>query len=213
MRNYRTTIEAAIDREVPHGKLQPGVPGDVSDNRLLSDEHPDAEELQAAENLRLAAVLVAVVEHDTGPSVLLTRRADHLDSHSGQVAFPGGKVEASDASPAAAALREAHEEIGLAPDLVEIAGFLDTYQTGTGFLMLPVVGFVKPGFTLSPDENEVADIFEVPLATLMDAAQYKSHDMFWRGKQRVYYSMDYQGYNIWGATAGVLMQMSRRLGL
>lgn len=213
MRNYRATIEAAIDREVPHGKLRRGVPGDVSDNRLISDERPDAEELQAAENLRLAAVLVAVVEHDTGPSVLLTRRADHLDSHSGQVAFPGGKVESSDATPAAAALREAYEEIGLAPDLVEIAGFLDTYQTGTGFLMLPVVGFVKPGFTLTPDENEVADVFEVPLATLMDAAQYESHDMFWRGKQRVYYSMDYQGYNIWGATAGVLMQMSRRLGL
>lgn len=213
MRDYRATIEAAIDRELPHGKLQPGVPGDVSDDRLLASVRPDAQELAEARDLRLAAVLVGVVEHAAGPSVLLTRRADHLDKHSGQVAFPGGKVEQGDDGPAAAALREAHEEIGLKPELVEIAGFLDTHQTGTGFLMLPVVGFVKPGFTLAPDANEVADVFEVPLATLMDATQYEAREVFWRGKQRVYYSMDYQGYNIWGATAGVLMQMSRRLGL
>ena len=211
--NYRAHIMAAIDRDLPHTKLRPGVPGDVSDDRLHHNVLPDAQELAEARDLRLAAVLVGVVEHEAAPSILLTRRADHLDKHSGQVAFPGGKVEDSDDSPIATALREAEEEIGLDPAHVEIAGFLDTYQTGTGFLMLPVVGFIRPGFTLTPDANEVADVFEVPLSTLMDAESYHMHDVFWRGKQRIYYSMDYQGYNIWGATAGVLMQMSRRLDL
>ena len=129
------------------------------------------------------------------------------------MAFPGGKVEDSDASPVATALREAEEEIGLSPDYVEVAGFLDTYQTGTGFLMLPVVSFVRPGFSLTRDENEVADIFEVPLHKALNEDNYELNKVMWQGKQRTYYSMQFEGYNIWGATAGVLMHMSRRVAL
>lgn len=207
--DYRKRIEAVIDRELPSAETL-SRPGGAGDARIDGGE-PSQEEWAEAGALRLAAVLVPVVQHATGPSILLTRRADHLDKHSGQVAFPGGKVEASDASPVATALREAEEEIGLKPEFVEVAGFLDTYQTGTGFLMLPVVSFVRPGFSLTPDENEVADIFEVPLHDALNADNYERHEVMWKGKNRTYYSMQYDGYNIWGATAGVLMHMSRRV--
>lgn len=207
--DWRQRIEAAIDRDLPSDEVLNG-PGHVGDARIDGGA-PSDEEWAVAGDLRLAAVLVPVVQHETGPSILLTRRADHLDKHSGQVAFPGGKVEEDDATPVATALREAEEEIGLHPDFVEVAGFLDTYQTGTGFLMLPVVSFVRPGFSLTPDENEVADIFEVPLHQALNADNYERHQVMWKGKQRSYYSMQFEGYNIWGATAGVLMQMSRRV--
>lgn len=208
---WRSRIEAVIDRDMPSDEVlsRPGVVGDAR----IDGGTPSDEEWAEAGDLRLAAVLVPVVQHETGPSILLTRRADHLDKHSGQVAFPGGKVEDSDPSPVETALREAHEEIGLKSNFVEVAGFLDTYQTGTGFLMLPVVSFVRPGFSLTPDANEVADIFEVPLHDALNAENYERHQVMWKGKQRTYYSMQYQGYNIWGATAGVLMQMSRRVAL
>ena len=104
-----------------------------------------------------------------------------------------------------------HQKTGAGLISVEKPGFLDTYQTGTGFLMLPVVSFVQPGFTLTPDENEVADIFEVPLHQALNTENYERHQVMWKGKQRTYYSMQYEGYNIWGATAGVLMHMSRRV--
>ena len=207
--DWRSRIEAVVDRELPDDEIL-SRPGQVGDARIDGGD-PSEEEWAVAGELRLAAVLVPVVQYDSGPSILLTRRADHLDKHSGQVAFPGGKVEKRDASPVETALREAEEEIGLTSDFVEVAGFLDTYQTGTGFLMLPVVSFVRPGFTLTPDENEVADIFEVPLHQALNAENYERHQVMWKGKQRTYYSMQYEGYNIWGATAGVLMHMSRRV--
>lgn len=209
--NWRSRIEAVVDRDLPDADTL-SRPGQVGDARINGGD-PSEEEWAVAGDLRLAAVLVPVVQHADGPSVLLTRRADHLDKHSGQVAFPGGKVEDSDASPVATALREAEEEIGLSPDYVEVAGFLDTYQTGTGFLMLPVVSFVRPGFSLTRDENEVADIFEVPLHKALNEDNYELNKVMWKGKQRTYYSMQFEGYNIWGATAGVLMHMSRRVAL
>ncbi|MDF1686647.1 MAG: CoA pyrophosphatase [Parvibaculaceae bacterium] len=162
-------------------------------------------------SLRLAAVLVPIVERKEGPTVLLTRRADHLNSHSGQVAFPGGKVEPGE-SLLNAALREAEEEVGLDRSFVDVQGYLDVYETGSGFRILPVVSFVKPGFTLQADANEVADIFEVPLAFLMNPENQKRHSVFWRGKDRAYYAMTYDGFYIWGATAGMLKNMSDRLG-
>jgi len=188
--------------------------GQLRDQRVdgdLNDDLSQADIEEMTKDLRLAAVLVPLVEHADEPSILLTRRADHLEKHSGQVAFPGGKVEDSDDSPIAAALREAEEEIGLDPSHVEIAGVLDTYQTGTGFLILPVVGFVRPGFTLTPDENEVADVFEVPAHIALSEANWKTDSGEWKGRMWNFYSMDYQGYNIWGATAGMLMHMSRRI--
>ena len=207
--NYRDKLQAIVQRDVPPPEQLNGL-GQLRDQRVEQDLS-EAEIAEMTKDLRLAAVLVPLVEHAEEPSILLTRRADHLDKHSGQVAFPGGKVEESDASPIATALREAEEEIGLDPDYVEVAGVLDTYQTGTGFLILPVVGFVRPGFSLTPDANEVADIFEVPASIALTEASYKTDSGEWKGRMWNFYSMDYQGYNIWGATAGMLMHISRRI--
>jgi 8-oxo-dGTP pyrophosphatase MutT (NUDIX family) len=169
-------------------------------------------ELEPERDLQLAAVLIGILEGASGEAeILLTRRADHLDKHSGQVAFPGGKVEAADGSPTHAALREAQEEIGLEPDFVDVLGYLDTYETGTGFRILPVVAKLRPGFALLADANEVADIFQVPARLALDERNYQSHEIEWQGRQRHYYAMQYEGYNIWGATAGMLLHMSRRL--
>jgi 8-oxo-dGTP pyrophosphatase MutT (NUDIX family) len=211
--DYRAKLQAIVRAELPTPAQLNGL-GQLRDQRVdgdLNDDLSQADIEEMTKDLRLAAVLVPLVEHADEPSILLTRRADHLEKHSGQVAFPGGKVEDSDDSPIAAALREAEEEIGLDPSHVEIAGVLDTYQTGTGFLILPVVGFVRPGFTLTPDENEVADVFEVPAHIALSEANWKTDSGEWKGRMWNFYSMDYQGYNIWGATAGMLMHMSRRI--
>jgi 8-oxo-dGTP pyrophosphatase MutT (NUDIX family) len=211
--DYRAKLQAIVRAELPTPAQLNGL-GQLRDQRVdgdLNDDLSQADIEEMTKDLRLAAVLVPLVEHADEPSILLTRRADHLEKHSGQVAFPGGKVEDSDDSPIAAALREAEEEIGLDPSHVEIAGVLDTYQTGTGFLILPVVGFVRPGFTLTPDENEVADVFEVPAHIALSEDNWKTDSGEWKGRMWNFYSMDYQGYNIWGATAGMLMHMSRRI--
>ena len=211
--DYRAKLQAIVRAELPTPAQLNGL-GQLRDQRVdgdLNDDLSQADIEEMTKDLRLAAVLVPLVEHADEPSILLTRRADHLEKHSGQVAFPGGKVEDSDDSPIAAALREAEEEIGLDPSHVEIAGVLDTYQTGTGFLILPVMGFVRPGLTLTPDENEVADVFEVPAHIALSEANWKTDSGEWKGRMWNFYSMDYQGYNIWGATAGMLMHMSRRI--
>lgn len=207
--DYRAKLQSIVSHELPTPEQMNGL-GQLRDQRVEHDLS-ETEIAEMSKDLRLAAVLVPLVEHADEPSILLTRRADHLEKHSGQVAFPGGKVEDSDETPIATALREAEEEIGLDPDFVEIAGVLDTYQTGTGFLILPVVGFVRPGFQLTPDKNEVADIFEVPARIALTEASYKTDQGEWKGRMWSFYSLDYEGFNIWGATAGVLMHMSRRI--
>ena len=211
--NYRAKLQSIVSAELPTPEQLNGL-GQLRDQRVegdLNDDLNQAEIEEMTKDLRLAAVLVPLVEHADEPSILLPRRADHLEKHSGQVAFPGGKVEDNDATPIAAALRETEEEIGLDASHIEIAGVLDTYQTGTGFLILPVVGFVKPGFTLTPDKNEVADVFEVPAHIALSKQNWKTDSGEWKGRMWNFYSMDYQGYNIWGATAGMLMHMSRRI--
>lgn len=159
---------------------------------------------------RQAAVLVGIVLHDQ-PTVLLTQRTEKLAKHAGQIAFPGGKIDDTDASPVAAALREAVEEIGLAAAFVEPLGFLDGYRTGTGFHIHPVVAFIRPGFTLDLNADEVADAFEVPLAFVMDAANHHRHTRPWRGRERSYYAIPYGERYIWGVTAGILKNMHERL--
>jgi 8-oxo-dGTP pyrophosphatase MutT (NUDIX family) len=159
---------------------------------------------------RAAAVLVPIVLRPP-LTVMLTQRSHEMPSHPGQIAFPGGKIEDFDNSPVECALREAREEIGLEPRYVEVLGFLDSYRTGTGFQISPVVAFVRPGFSLTLDRREVLEVFEVPLAFLMDAANHQKHARPWRGRQRVYYAMPYEGRYIWGATAGMLKNMHQRL--
>jgi 8-oxo-dGTP pyrophosphatase MutT (NUDIX family) len=134
-----------------------------------------------------------------------------LRDHAGQISFPGGRVEAADASPIETALRETEEEIGLSREHVEILGFLPEYRTGTGFCVTPVVALVAPPFTLCPDPFEVAEVFEAPLAFLLDPANHQQHEMHYRGALRRYYAMPYGDYFIWGATAGMIRSLSERL--
>ncbi len=159
---------------------------------------------------RPAAVLVGIVLREE-LTVMLTQRTHTLPTHAGQISFPGGKVEAHDDGPVGAALREAHEEIGLEAHFVETLGFLDGYRTGTGFTVAPVVGLIRPGFELRPDPGEVAEVFEVPLAFLMDEANHQKHSRPWNGRDRHYYAMPYGDRFIWGATAGMLKNMHQRL--
>ena len=143
-------------------------------------------------------------------TVLLTQRPDSMRQHAGQIAFPGGKVE-SEETPLEAALREAEEEIGLDHRFVEPLGYLDTYRTGTGFNVAPVVAIVRPEFTLRLDTREVAEAFEVPLSFLMDEANHQRHTRPWRGRERHFYAMPFGERYIWGATAGMLKNLHQRL--
>lgn len=158
-----------------------------------------------------AAVLIALVEHPAGPSVILTRRADTLRSHTGQVALPGGHCDPGE-SAWRTALREAHEEIGLDPDLVTLAGLSTPYNTGSGYHIVPVVGFVSPGFTLKLNPAEVADVFETPFGFLMDPANHEQHErQIPDGVVRRFYGMTWEDRFIWGATAGILRALYDRL--
>lgn len=179
----------------------PGVPGDLP---LLM------------RRLRLgrivpAAVLVPVMDHPDGLSLLLTRRAEHLTHHAGQISFPGGRLEDGDAGVADAALRETEEEIGLPRSHVEILGYLDNYITITGYSVTPVVGIVRPGFDLRLDETEVAEAFEVPLAHVLDPEKVMRKEKRLFGLRVAYYEIPYRQYNIWGATAGMLVSLRMAL--
>jgi 8-oxo-dGTP pyrophosphatase MutT (NUDIX family) len=158
-----------------------------------------------------AAVLVPVIMRETGPTMLLTQRTAHLRDHGGQVSFPGGRCEAVDASPEATALREAEEEVGLVASQVEILGRLPEYRTGTGFVITPVVGLVTPPLNLKLDDFEVAEVFEPPLDFLLDTANHQRQSIEVRGTRHEYWAMPWQGYFIWGATAGMLVTLQRML--
>src|SRR6185436_5141274 len=159
---------------------------------------------------RPAAVLVPVVDH-AEPGVLLTLRTSDLPNHAGQIAFPGGKIDPGDASPLAAALREAHEEIGLDAALIEPIGYLDLYLTFTGFRILPLVARVTPSYQLRINASEVADAFEVPLAFVMDKANHARKSRDWKGVTRHYYEMPFGERYIWGVTAGILRNLSEKI--
>ncbi|MDA0655847.1 MAG: CoA pyrophosphatase [Proteobacteria bacterium] len=158
-----------------------------------------------------AAVLVPLVHRDDDITVILTQRTDHLKAHAGQVSFPGGRVEKSDASPEAAALRETQEEIGVPQHRIDLIGQLDIYMTRTGYEVTPVVGFVNPPFSVIPAPFEVADVFEVPLSFLIDPDNHQRMTREDKGTKRQFYTMQYGKHYIWGATAGMLVNLSELL--
>jgi 8-oxo-dGTP pyrophosphatase MutT (NUDIX family) len=199
---------ARLTFDVPPGLIDPNIvpkTGDEGNDRML--------EIVAREQpVRPAAVLIAVVDHPQ-PTVLLTQRSPHLNNHAGQISFPGGKIDATDASPLAAALREAEEEVGLTREFVEPVGYLDLYGTAFGFRILPTVARVKPGFKLKLNASEVDDAFEVPLAFLMNPENHQIHSKEFRGMERSYYAMPFAERYIWGATAGILRVLYERIYL
>jgi 8-oxo-dGTP pyrophosphatase MutT (NUDIX family) len=199
---------ARLSFDVPAGLTDASVvppSGDQGTDRML--------QIVAREQpIRPAAVLIAVVDHPE-PTVLLTQRSAHLNDHAGQISFPGGKIDPTDASPLDAALREAEEEVGLTRDFVDPIGYLDLYATSFGFRILPTVARVRPGFTLKISAAEVDDAFEVPLAFLMNPANHQIHSKEFRGMERSYYAMPFAERYIWGATAGILRVLYERIYL
>ncbi|MHC0052058.1 CoA pyrophosphatase [Actibacterium sp. D379-3] len=161
--------------------------------------------------LRPASVLVGVSVLRGQPEVLLTKRASHLKHHPGQIAFPGGKQEDGDAGPVGAALRETHEEVGLAPGLVRVLGTLPMHETVTGFCVTPVVALIRDDFTPIPEAGEVDEVFYVPLDHVADPARYAIQSRLWRGERRHYFTVPYGPYYIWGATARILRGLADRL--
>lgn len=157
-----------------------------------------------------AAVLVAITDRPE-PGVLLTLRQPHLKRHAGQIAFPGGRVDPEDKDAIAAALREANEEIGLDPALVEVVGTSDIYRVGTGFAVTPVVGVIPPDLKLAPHEDEVAAVFETPLAFLLAPGNHARKHMYWEGRERHFYEMTWEDRRIWGATAAMIVNLAARL--
>jgi 8-oxo-dGTP pyrophosphatase MutT (NUDIX family) len=165
----------------------------------------------AGEGRTSAAVLIGLVPRPDGPQIVLTQRTAHLKDHAGQISLPGGRMEDSDDGPAAAALREAHEEIGLAPERVELLGGLRHYDTITGFRIHPVVGWIRPPVAFRPDPFEVAEVFEVPLRFALDPANHRRDSYQRNGEQRSFYVLPYRDRYIWGATAGILVNFARLL--
>jgi 8-oxo-dGTP pyrophosphatase MutT (NUDIX family) len=199
----REEVRYRLSRRHAHGVVGPGLgslPGDEGAARVPGATKPMP-----------AAVLVGLVDRAAGPALLLTQRTEHLRDHAGQICFPGGRIEPGDASAAAAALREAEEEIGLDPARVGIIGTLPPYRTVTGFRIDPVVGWISPPFELRPDPFEVAEAFEVPLHFVLDPENHRRQSYRRGPVTRGYYVVPYQGRFIWGATAGILVNFARVL--
>ncbi|WP_095090835.1 CoA pyrophosphatase [Mesorhizobium sophorae] len=182
--------------------------GDDYGDHRFNPGHP---RLNHGKPLRNAAVLIPVVDHEGEATVLLTKRAERLRNHSGQVAFPGGTIDATDASPEAAAVRETFEEIGLAQDRIEIIGRMPDYVAGSGYRIAPVLGIVRSGFRLSLNADEVDAAFEVPLRFLMDPANHKRDSRMWNDLEWFFYDMPYGDRRIWGVTAGIIRTLYERL--
>ncbi|MBI3505272.1 MAG: CoA pyrophosphatase [Proteobacteria bacterium] len=197
-------IRALLARAVP------GIRRSATLGRVRGD-HDGNPGIAPTGELRAAAVLVPLVERPDGLSVLLTQRTAHLHDHAGQISFPGGRIEAADSDPVAAALRETEEEIGLHRRHVEIVGRLDTYRTRTSYEVTPVVGLVRPPFDLVPDTFEVADIFEVPLAFVLDPRNRERRSREFQGAERHFWVLPYRDRYIWGATAGMLVNLAEVL--
>ena len=184
-----------------------------SSDEIDGDYHlnEDMKESVVSKATKHAAVLIGLIERDNAVNVILTMRTQKLSNHSGQIAFPGGRIDEDDASPEAAALREAWEEIGLDINEVEIMGRLPNYHTGSGYRVAPIIGFVREGadFKISPDEVDY--MFEVPLSFLMNEANHTITSKIWNGGTRYFYEMPYEGHYIWGVTAGIIRVLHGRV--
>lgn len=209
VRDFFDRARARLTLDVPKAltdlTAEEGARGDL-------DLNPDDWKRAGVAATKPAAVLVPVIDREE-PTVLLTIRTKELASHAGQVAFPGGRIDPTDVTPEAAALREAREEIGLAPDLVEAIGYLDLYLTFSGFRILPLVAKVTPGFSLTLNPGEVTETFEVPLEFLLTPANHLKKSREWRGIERAFYAMPYGDRYIWGITAGIIRNLYDRVGV
>lgn len=197
---------AALALDPPIGLTDP----DALPLRGDHDADPVVKAIAAVRPVKPAAVLIAVIDRDE-PMVLLTQRTAHLKQHAGQIAFPGGKIDATDATPLAAALREADEEVGLSASAVEPLGYLDVYMTTLGYRIVPVVARVRPGFTLTLNPNEVEDAFEVPLSFVMEVSNHQTHSREWQGMMRSYYAIPFGERYIWGVTAGIIRNLQQKV--
>lgn len=203
---FRRRAEARLDLDPPGIPAEGTVP-DIGDHALS----PELVAEVGLAKARPAAVLIPVLNRPEGATVLLTQRTATLRSHAGQIAFPGGRVDAEDSSPLVTALREAEEEIGLDRRYVDPVGYLDLYLTTSGFHIVPVVAVVEPGFELVLNPAEVDDVFEVPLSFLMTPANHETHAREWQGRERRYYAMPYGDRYIWGVTAGIIKNLYDRV--
>ncbi len=199
---------AVIDRETLRSRLQAAGRHPAEFYALLPGETSPGSHVWTDSPLP-AAVLLGVVGYEDDPRVVLTLRTADLRDHAGQISLPGGRVEVSDSSLEAAALREAFEEVGLRPEQVEVLGRLPSYDTPTGFRVVPIVGWIEPPVTFVPDPFEVADVFEVPLAFILDAANHGRGEIEAEGRRRHFHVLDYEDRHIWGATAGILVGFAR----
>jgi 8-oxo-dGTP pyrophosphatase MutT (NUDIX family) len=177
--------------------------------QLLTADDLEKQHANAQQPLKAAAVLLLVVNHPEEPTVVFTQRTDHLTDHAGQISFPGGRCDEADCDADRTALREAEEEVGIAAERIQILGRLPEYRTSTGFSVTPVVGWAEPPMAYRPDPHEVADVFEVPLAFLLDASNHHYESAFFKGRMRRYWAMPYGERFIWGATAGMLVTFQR----
>ncbi|MGV3634990.1 MAG: CoA pyrophosphatase [Pseudorhodoplanes sp.] len=197
---------ARLTLDPPSGLTDP----DALPLRGDHDADPVVKAIAAVRPIKPAAVLIPVIDRDE-PMVLLTQRTAHLPQHAGQVAFPGGKIDATDASPLAAALREADEEVGLSRDAVEPIGYLDVYMTTLGYRIVPVVARVRPPFTLTLNPGEVENTFEVPLSFMMEESNHQTHSREWQGMMRTYYAIPFGERYIWGVTAGIFRNLQQKI--
>ncbi len=191
----------ALHEQGPHEGV------DYGDHSL----NPDLRNLIVRDGLRDAAVLVPVVDRGSDAGVILTKRTEKLRSHSGQIAFPGGRIDPEDRSPEDAALRETEEEVGIGRDFIDVIGRMPDYVSGSGFRIVPVLGIVRPDFLMTINRDEVDDAFEVPLSFLMDPANHNRESRMWQERERFFYAMPFGDRYIWGVTAGIIRTLYERL--